>query len=225
MSEQVLVADDDMTFGLRLQGILQRRAVTVALAVTIADVFDLLASRGPFSVVVVGRTVGALSGQSVLDALKNTDRLSTAAVLRIERSSNSKADQYWTVITETRRLADAVEKTFGRTTTAPYPRQSGPLIVNPENHEVRLRARLLNLSPREIQVLYYLVERVGQLVTRDELLASVWGDDRTVKSQIVDVYLKRLRAVCLAKTGELSFRTVSKMGYQLLLRPSKADGR
>jgi DNA-binding winged helix-turn-helix (wHTH) protein len=101
-----------------------------------------------------------------------------------------------------------------------YPVQCGPLIINAENHEVRIQGRLLNLSPTEIQVLYCFARRVGDLVTRDDVLSAVWGNDKAVKGQIVDVYLKRLRAICKAETKELSFRTVSKMGYQLLVRPS-----
>lgn len=218
-SEKILVADDDVTFASRLRGVLQRRQMTVALAVTLAEAFDQIVSSGPFRAFVFGQSLSGMATKSVLDFLRTNNQIDNSSVVVIDRRSNPETDRYWKEIEEARRIADEIDHLLGRSTVVePHPRRCGPLIIDPENHEVRIEQKSLPLTPREIQVLYYLVGRLGELVKRDELLDAIWGEDRSVKTHIVDVYIERLRTLCLAETSELSFRTVPKMGYQLLLR-------
>jgi DNA-binding response OmpR family regulator len=219
MREKILVADDAIAFARRLQAVMFQRNLAVVIAHTLGEVFDHLASSGPFSLLVLGQTVDGMTAQSVLKTLQKTNRLGEALVLRSEYRINPQGTGVWRDIEQARLVADNIDKMCGRPPAiTQVPIRCGPLILNPENHEVRIQDKLLNLSPREIEVFYYFVEHVGELVTREDLLDSVWGGDKTVKSQIVDVYLKRLRALCKAETKELSFRTVSKMGYQFIVR-------
>jgi two-component system alkaline phosphatase synthesis response regulator PhoP len=216
MSEQILIADDAVAFAHRVQALLSRRTFVVHTAHTVTETFDRIASSGPFDLFVLGQTVGGVPGRSLWDALKTTYRIGKASVLLSAYQVGAQGDETWREIEQARQLADAIQELLGHpTVAAPYPLRCGPLIINRENHEVRVQEKLLNLTPKEIEVLYHLAQHAGELVTRDDLMASVWADDKTVKSQIVDVYLKRLRAVCGGATNMLSFRTVFKMGYQL----------
>lgn len=53
--------------------------------------------------------------------------------------------------------------------------------------------RTVYLTPTELKVLLQLVQRAGQVVSRDALMASVWGERYDGESNIVDVYIRRLR--------------------------------
>ena len=84
-----------------------------------------------------------------------------------------------------------------------YQRASGPLgqtihtsslVIDPVNMTVtRPDGRVVSLTPTEMKLLVFLARRPGQAVTRDEALEDVWGDNYGGDSNVVDVYIRRLR--------------------------------
>jgi two-component system, OmpR family, response regulator len=70
------------------------------------------------------------------------------------------------------------------------------------------------VSEREYSLLLHLMRHAGQVCTREELLADVWGYDFDPGTNIVDVYIRRLRS----KLGDLQkIETVRNVGYSLVL--------
>lgn len=53
--------------------------------------------------------------------------------------------------------------------------------------------RVIRLTPTEMKLLLHLTQHVGQVLSREELMAHVWGDNYVGESNIVDVYIRRLR--------------------------------
>lgn len=53
--------------------------------------------------------------------------------------------------------------------------------------------RIIRLTPTEMKLLLHLTQHVGQVLSREELMAHVWGDNYVGESNIVDVYIRRLR--------------------------------
>jgi two-component system OmpR family response regulator len=51
----------------------------------------------------------------------------------------------------------------------------------------------LELSPKEFDLLAYLLRHVGRIRTRDQILASVWGEDEFIDRRTVDVHVRWLR--------------------------------
>ena len=51
----------------------------------------------------------------------------------------------------------------------------------------------LDLAPKELEVLRYLVQHRGEVVTRDQLLNEVWGYDTTPTTRTIDTHIPRLR--------------------------------
>lgn len=85
------------------------------------------------------------------------------------------------------------------------------LHIDPAARTVRQGDRLLALSRLEFDLLLFLAEHPGQVFTRDDLLARVWGCRRDV-ARTVDVHIRRLRV----KSGEVSLvTTVRSVGYRL----------
>jgi DNA-binding response OmpR family regulator len=69
----------------------------------------------------------------------------------------------------------------------------------------------VSLSEREFLVLQYLIRKSGEVCTREELLSEVWGYSFDPGSNVVDVYVGRLRS----KLGPEVIETVRNVGYRL----------
>jgi two-component system, OmpR family, KDP operon response regulator KdpE len=92
----------------------------------------------------------------------------------------------------------------------------GALLVDPGARTATLDGRSLDLTPREFDLLRYLAERPGQVVTKRELLGEVWRQPYGAGDKTVDVHLSWLRR----KLGETAQRprylhTVRSVGVRL----------
>ncbi len=69
----------------------------------------------------------------------------------------------------------------------------GPVVLDPERHEVRVRGDLVSLPPKEFSLLHLLLARKGRLVTRHFMLEEIWGPDYFGDTKTLDVHVKRVR--------------------------------
>ncbi|MGE0443549.1 MAG: response regulator transcription factor [Gemmatimonadales bacterium] len=89
----------------------------------------------------------------------------------------------------------------------------GDVKVDPAGRRVTLRGAPVDLRPRELDLLFALVKRPGQVWTRRELLNAVWGYDPAVESRTVDWHMAELRRK-LGDGGAAHLHTVRKAGYR-----------
>ncbi len=94
----------------------------------------------------------------------------------------------------------------------------GDLTVNPENYQVYVRGRPLDLTYKEFELLKFLAQRPGRVCDRDMLLREVWGYDYYGGTRTVDVHIRRLRAK-LGVEHETLIETIRNVGYRLVPRP------
>lgn len=89
----------------------------------------------------------------------------------------------------------------------------GPLFVDPTRHIVRDGDRDVALTLKEFQLLCLLLERAGAVLTRDQLLNTIWGYEFDGASRTVDVHIRTLRQ----KLGESGacIDTVRGIGYKI----------
>jgi two-component system alkaline phosphatase synthesis response regulator PhoP len=93
----------------------------------------------------------------------------------------------------------------------------GDVEVDFRTHTSARAGRPLELSSREFEILRYLVERRGQVVTREELLRGVWGNSGSSLTRTVDVHIAKLRK----KIGDPPQQpryivTVHRSGYKFI---------
>ncbi|MBP0724916.1 response regulator transcription factor [Bacillus sp. RG28] len=69
----------------------------------------------------------------------------------------------------------------------------GTLLINPNAYVVTKRGEKIELTHREFELLYYLAKHIGQVMTREHLLQTVWGYDYFGDVRTVDVTIRRLR--------------------------------
>jgi DNA-binding response OmpR family regulator len=89
------------------------------------------------------------------------------------------------------------------------------LVIDVARRRARRGKRDIQLSERELAFLAYLARRVGEVVSRDELMAHVWQDERGSYSNIIDVYASRLRRKIDEGEDVALFKTLRGTGYML----------
>ena len=91
----------------------------------------------------------------------------------------------------------------------------GGITLNPATYQVTANGRPVDLAWLEFQLLSFLMENVGKVFTRDQLLANVWGVENIGGTRTVDVHIRRLRYK-LEIGGDTYFRTVKNVGYGMV---------
>lgn len=80
-------------------------------------------------------------------------------------------------------------------------------------YRVRRGERDLHLGPTEFKLLRFFMERAGRVLTRDQLLDGVWGQNVYLEDRTVDVHIRRLRKALNAGGEPDLIRTVRAVGY------------
>jgi phosphate regulon transcriptional regulator PhoB len=68
------------------------------------------------------------------------------------------------------------------------------LRINYESCTVQVQGRIINLSPTELKILFFLTRNPGRVYSRNQILDHVWGDDTFITDRAVDVHIRRLRS-------------------------------
>ena len=91
----------------------------------------------------------------------------------------------------------------------------GAITLNPATYQVTAHGRPVDLAWLEFQLLLFLMDNVGKVFTRDQLLDKVWGIQNIGGTRTVDVHIRRLRYK-LEHGGDTYFRTVKNVGYGMM---------
>jgi len=107
---------------------------------------------------------------------------------------------------------------------APDEIRSGDLAIDEATYSARLRARVLDLTFKEFELLKFLAQHPGRVFTRAHLLQEVWGYDYFGGTRTVDVHVRRLRAK-LGTEHESLIGTVRNVGYRFVPLKPEDGGR
>ena len=89
------------------------------------------------------------------------------------------------------------------------------LRVYPERYEVFLHDEQLEFTPKEFELLIYLMENKNRVLTRDQLLSAVWNYDFAGDTRIVDVHISHLRDKIEENSRKpLFIKTIRGLGYK-----------
>ena len=98
---------------------------------------------------------------------------------------------------------------------APERIEVGPLAIDVAGQRVWVDGRELELTSREYGLLEYLARRAGEVVGRADIAEHVWDENYDPFSNVVDVYVQRLRRKLDSGDGPSLIRTRRGQGYQL----------
>jgi len=122
------------------------------------------------------------------------------------------------------RLRLAIGRQTSAVPTAPDEIRSGELSIDEATYTARLRARVLDLTFKEFELLKFLAQHPGRVFTRAHLLQEVWGYDYFGGTRTVDVHVRRLRAK-LGAEHESLIGTVRNVGYRFVPLKTGEDSR
>ncbi len=162
-------------------------------------------------------------GLSVLNKLQSDSNTSNIPVIMITAKGSEfdkvtgldmGADDYIAKpfgITELTSRVRAVLRRYEKTNKSKEYR-IGDLYVNPGKHIIEVSGKEITLSFKEYSLLIALLEAEGSVLSRDDLLARVWGEYYD-ESRTLDVHIRKLR-IKLESAGDL-IHTVKNIGYKL----------
>jgi DNA-binding response OmpR family regulator len=99
--------------------------------------------------------------------------------------------------------------------------QVGDLILDPASHTVHRGERPIELTAKEFSLLEYLMRHPNHLVTREMAEEHLWSYDHVIASNVVDVYIRRLRAKIDEGNKQKLFETLRGAGYRLRVPDDK----
>jgi len=92
----------------------------------------------------------------------------------------------------------------------------GEIIIYPEKYEVFVRDELIELTPKEFELLLYLSRRIGRILSREQLLNAIWNYDFAGETRIVDVHISHLREKIEKDTKKPEYIVTARgFGYKL----------
>ena len=91
----------------------------------------------------------------------------------------------------------------------------GPLVLNTRAQEAFCRDTSLPLTPREYALLEYMARQAGRVITRGDIAEHVWDSNYDPLSNVIDVYMNRLRSKLAAAGCETIIKTRRGAGYML----------
>jgi DNA-binding response OmpR family regulator len=225
MSARILVVEDDadLAFGLRNNLEIEGYQVQVCTNGT-AGLQQALTRQ--FDLVVLDLMLPGTDGLRVLRDLRERDIRTPVVILTARGQESDKvrglrlgADDYLTKPFGVLELLARIEAVLRRANRGPVtsePVRFGEIVVDPAGRVVERAGRPVELSPKEFDLLWALVEAQGAALSRTDLMQQVWGYAESVLSRTVDTHMAELRRKLERTPAEPEhLLTVRKVGYRL----------
>ena len=216
----IVVVEDEPDIGDLLALYCRREGWTVHVARDGATGLEAIRAREPDFVILDVGLPGGLNGFDVCRELRQTSDVPvlflTARDDEVDRVLGLEmgGDDYVTKPFSPREIVARVKAVLrrGRTESTPHRVVFGPLTVDLQRREVLLDGAELSLATQEWALLEALVQHLGMVMSRQQLLDTAWGPDWIGDPRTVDVHVRQLRR----KLGDdLPLATVRGVGYRL----------
>jgi DNA-binding response OmpR family regulator len=226
-SQRILVVEDDPDTQQMLNVILRSEGYDVLSAGNGPLGLELLRKMGPDLVVLDWM----LPGMDGIEVLRHAREFSTVPVIMLTAKSSASdkvsgldtgADDYLGKPFEPEELLARIRAQLRRATLAgdglqrDKPIQVGDLRLEPASHEVFIRGNQVTLTRLEFNLLYCLAQRAGKVLTREDILRLVWGENEAIDLRGIDAHIRRLRAKVEDDADDPKrIQTVHGVGYKM----------
>lgn len=229
---QVLIGGDAKAVQL-LRNSLQDEGYGVALALDANDTLEMIAHHS-FELVILNLTFAAINGFDLVRRIRENGYRGSLLVVSPHNAEAAKvtafglgADDY--VVTPVgslelvARVGALLRRSVQRTTAQVEPDNTlrfGEIVVDRDTREVLRDGQSVHLTPREFDLLVYLLTANGRIVSRAAILHHVWRYTKGIASRTIDQHVARLRyKIEQDPVHPVHVLTVRKAGYRLRRAP------
>lgn len=219
---KILLVEDDPKIRQFIQKGLKEQGFTVDPCED-GDTGYLLATTNSYSAIVLDIMLPGRDGLSILRNLREKGNNVPVILLTARSALNERleglnlgADDYLCkpfFIEELIARVHAVSRRSAGDTSSLV--QFNSLTVDMITREVKVESKPLDLTAREFNLLTLLLRSPGRVYTRTQILEHVWGYDFDPQTNVVDVYIRRLRNKIAEASDEEFIETVRGVGYRL----------
>ena len=232
MKNKVLVVDDEQSIVTLLQYNLEQAGFEVITAMDGAE-GKRLAETESLDIIVLDLMLPIIDGMDVCKKLRQQNIMTPILMLTAKDDELDKiiglelgADDYMVKPFSPREVIARVKAILRRTQiqtgTASDSEQAdeqiqiGKVTIYPEKYEAFFQETQLELTLKEFELLLFLGQNKGRVLTRDQLLSAVWNYDFAGDTRIVDVHISHLREKIEEDTKKPAYiKTIRGLGYKL----------
>jgi DNA-binding response OmpR family regulator len=221
---KILIIEDEQSVSDVLKAYLEKEGYVVYSTTRGLEGVELF-NRLDFKLVILDLMLPDLSGEEICKKIRKTSdvhifMLTAKGTLdnRIE-GLNIGADEYLVKPFSPRELTARVNALFRRlgieNKREEYTFNAGTLLIDYDKRIVKLKGEEVQLTPNEFDILYVLVENKGKVLSREQLIDKVFGDDFEGFDRTIDVHIKNIRKKIEEDTRNPKYIiTVMKVGYK-----------
>lgn len=225
---KVLVVDDDLNIVKLIKLYLEKEDYTVCTAHDGEEALKVFKDENP-DIIILDIMMPKLDGNSVCREIRKTSEVPiimlTAKGETFDKvlSLELGADDYLVKPFEPKELVARI-KAILRRSEAKADNSNNKIVsfdkleVNLTNYELTIDGKILEIPPKELELLYFLASNPNRVFTREQLLEEVWGFDYFGDSRTVDVHVKRLREKLEGVDANWQLKTVWSVGYKFEVR-------
>jgi DNA-binding response OmpR family regulator len=219
---RILIVEDDRKLAHQLKKGMEEQGHVVA--VELEGTAGLEAARhGEFDVLVVDVMLPGLDGFTIVRRLRAAKHITPILLLTARDTADdivtgldAGADDYLTKPFSFKVLLARLRALSRRKNVEPSTKiRISDLVLDPATREVRRRGFAIALTRTEFVLLEMLMRNAGRVITRSRMIEAVWGHDRDIESNTLDVFIRQLRSkIDMAASSKL-IHTIRGIGYAL----------
>ena len=228
MNKTILVIDDEKNIRDLIKFNLESEDYQVKTASTGKEGLDLIDDS--IDLIILDLMLPEIDGLTVCKKIRNNKDYSFIPIIMLTAKSEEVdkilgleigADDYMTKPFSPRELLARIKAIFRRINDNNQSEKEkskdeiitiGNLELDQNRHEARKNGKPLKLTPKEFELLKYLLFNKNRVLTRDLLLEKIWGYTYSGDTRTVDVHIRRLRK----KIGKNYITTVRGVGYKFV---------
>jgi len=217
--KKIRIFDDEERMRKLVSDFLKKEGYTTICAQNGREALDLFNQHEDISLVILDVMMPEMDGWDVCREIRSTSRIPIIMLTARDQEADELqgfelgADEYISKPFSPAILIARVNALLRRTEQKNYPPRSiGGLLIDENAHYVYVDDQVVDLTPKEFELLVYLADHEGRALNRDQIVNAVWDYDFYGDMRTVDVHIKNLR-LKLGEKGDY-IQTVRGIGYR-----------
>lgn len=230
LSRTILIVEDEPSIVTLIKYNLEKEGFTTEVAMNGESAIKIAESNPEIDLIVLDLMLPKMDGIEVCKTLRMNQNFVPIIMLTAKDAEYDKihglemgADDYLTKPFSPKELIARINAILRRTELQTNEENNeaasiniGDLEIYPKKFEAYFKGELLELTRKEFELLVYLAEHKGQILSREQLLSSVWDYDFVGDTRIVDVQVSHLREKIEEDTKHPQYiKTVRGFGYKM----------